>query len=269
VNATSYTHVLWIWMENKSYSSIIGSPHAPYINSLAAACGLATNYHNITHPSLPNYLGATSGLALSALPTSDCKPSRCGTGAASVFGQLGSWKAYEESMPSNCLKSNSGDYYVKHNPPPYYTTLTNCGTNDVPYTQLSKDLANGDLPAFSFVTPNSVDDMHSGSIGAGDTWLADNVPVILNSSAYTSGTLAVFITWDEGVGGTSYDCATNTTDVGCHVATLVISPSTLPGTTSAVLFNHYSLLLTAEQLLNLPALGLAAQATSMITAFNL
>jgi hypothetical protein len=25
-----------------------------YINSLADRCGLATNYHDITHPSLPN-----------------------------------------------------------------------------------------------------------------------------------------------------------------------------------------------------------------------
>ena len=60
--STNYTHVVWLWMENHSYDTIIGSPDAPYINSLAASCGLATNYHNISHPSLPNYIGATSGL---------------------------------------------------------------------------------------------------------------------------------------------------------------------------------------------------------------
>src|SRR5690349_4616970 len=58
----AYTHVAWIWMENRSYTSVAGSSQAPYLNSLAAQCGLATNYHNLTHPSLPNYLGATSGL---------------------------------------------------------------------------------------------------------------------------------------------------------------------------------------------------------------
>ena len=269
VASVHYTHVLWIWMENKSYSTIIGSPSAPYINTLAGQCGLATNYHNISHPSLPNYIGATSGLALSALPSTDCKPARCATNASSIFGETSSWKAYEESMPSNCLKSNSGDYYVKHNPPPYYTTLTNCSTNDVPYTQLSKDLASGGLPAFSFVTPNSVDDMHSGSIPQGDTWLANNVPAILNSSVYKAGNLAVFITWDEGEGGRSNDCATNTKDVGCHVATLVISPSTVAGTKSSALFNHYSLLMTTESLLHLSPLGLAAKSPTMTSAFNL
>src|SRR5690242_3881220 len=60
--APGYKHVIWIWMENHSYNSIIGSSQAPYINSLAAECGLATNYHNVSHPSLPNYVSATSGL---------------------------------------------------------------------------------------------------------------------------------------------------------------------------------------------------------------
>ena len=272
LSSTSYTHVVWIWMENHSYGEVIGSSEAPYINGLAGACGLATNYHNISHPSLPNYIAATSGLGLAQLGPfgSDCKPSpTCSTSAPSIFGQLASWTAYEESMTSNCLKTNSGDYYVRHNPPPYYSTLTNCSTNDVPYPQLAKDLKAGTLPAFSFVTPNAVDDMHNGTIAQGDSWLAKNVPVILNSSAYKTGTLAVFLTWDEGKGGTATDCATNTTDVGCHVATIVASASTKAATKSATLFNHYGLLATTETLLKLPLLGAAAGATNMISAFNL
>ena len=49
-----YRHVIWIWMENHSSSAIIGSSQATYVNTLARECGLATSYHNITHPSLPN-----------------------------------------------------------------------------------------------------------------------------------------------------------------------------------------------------------------------
>jgi hypothetical protein len=180
---------------------------------------------------------------------------RCSTSAPSIFGQGETWKAYAESMPTNCDKSNAGEYAVRHNPPPYYTSLSGCATNDVPYTQLASDLANNTLPAFSFITPNLIDDMHDGTVADGDTWLANNLPAIFNSTAYQSGTTAVFLTWDEGEGGSSNDCATNTTDIGCHVATIVASPSTVPGTTSATLFNHYSLLGTAEQLLGLPALG--------------
>ena len=77
------------------------------------------------------------------------------------------------------------------------------------------------------------------------------------------------ITWDEGAGGSTNQCATNTTDVGCHVATLVISPSTSPGTWAGNLFNHWSLLGTTETLLKVPMLANAASAGSMIPDFNL
>jgi phosphatidylinositol-3-phosphatase len=272
--APAYQHVIWIWMENHSYGDIIGNTSlAPYINSLAAECGLAANYHNISHPSLPNYIAGTSGLSVSQVKLfkSDCNPSKhCSTTAPSIFGQGESWRAYEESMPSACARSNSGEYAVRHNPPPYFTTLSGCSSFDVPYTQLASDLAANTLPAFSFVTPNLISDMHDGTINQGDTWLANNLPVILNSSDYQSGTTAVFITWDEGAGGKSgEDCAANPTDESCHVPTIVISPSTPAGSTSSSLFNHYSLLGTTEQLLGLPPLGQAASSPTMISAFNL
>jgi hypothetical protein len=272
--APAYTHVIWIWMENHSLSDIIGNTsQAPYLNTLASECGLATNYHNLSHPSLPNYVGATSGLPVSSLTPfdPDCNPAgSCLTSAPSIFSQGESWKAYEESMTSNCLSSNSGEYAVRHNPPPYFTSLSGCGTFDVPYTQLATDLADNALPAFSFITPNLIDDMHDGTINDGDTWLSSNLPTILNSPEYTSGSTAVFITWDEGTGGsTGENCVSNTTDASCNVATIVVSPSTPVGTASATLFSHYSLLATTEQLLGLPLLGQAATATSMTSAFNL
>ena len=137
------------------------------------------------------------------------------------------------------------------------------------YSRLAGDLARGGLPAFSFITPNLIDDMHDGTVADGDRWLSVNLPKILASPQYRDGGTVVFITWDEGEGGASDRCATNTTDVGCHVPTLVISPSTPRGTRSIRLFSHYSLLATAEQLLGLPRLGQAGAATSMTSAFRL
>jgi phospholipase C len=268
----TYSHVIWIWLENHSDGTIIGSSQAPYLNQLAAGCGLATNYHNITHPSLPNYIAATSGLGYSALAafSSDCSPvPGCTTPARSIFSQGETWRAYEESMPSNCYRGDSGEYAVRHDPPPYYTTLHGCSSSDVPFSQLATDLAHGRLPAFSFITPNLIDDMHDGTVADGDRWLAINLPEILASPQYQNGSTVVFITWDEGEGGTSLRCATNTTDAGCHIATIVISPSTPRGTRSARLFNHYSLLATAEQLLHLPRLGQASAAATMTAAFKL
>jgi hypothetical protein len=259
-------------MENHSYGQIIGSRQAPYINALAAQCGLATNYHNISHPSLPNYIAATSGLGYAQLRrfTPDCNPvPRCSTTARSIFAQGETWRAYEQSMPATCHRTDSGEYAVRHNPPPYYTTLTGCSKFDVPYPRLQADLAGGRLPAFAFLTPNLINDMHDGTIADGNRFLARIVPAILASPQYRSGSTVIFITWDEGAGGSAVRCAVNTADAGCHVATIVISPSTRPGTRSARLFNHYSLLGTAEQLLGLPRLGRAGSFATMTAAFRL
>jgi phosphatidylinositol-3-phosphatase len=269
----AFRHVIWIWMENNSFGSIIGkNTGAPYINSLANKCGLATNYHNISHPSLPNYMAATSGLGYSGIARfdSDCDPvAPCVNHARSIFAQVVDWRAFEESMPNNCSKSDSGEYAVRHNPPPYYTTLKGCSKFDVPYSRFPGDLSHDRLPTFSFITPNLIDDMHDGTVQDGNNWLSHNVPRILNSREYRKGTVLLIITWDEGEGGTSNNCAVNTKDIGCRVATLVIAPSTRPGTKSAKLFNHYSLLGTTEQLLGLPKLGLAAKSATMIKAFHL
>jgi hypothetical protein len=259
-------------MENHSYGEIIGSAEAPYINSLARQCGLASAYHNVSHPSLPNYIAATSGLPPPALAPfkSDCSPSRaCATSGPSIFAQVRSWKAYEQSMPRPCAHADAGTYAVRHNPPPYYIALQGCARNDVSYGRLAADLAHRKLPAFSFLTPNLVDDMHDGTIADGDRWLRTNLPAILHSADYRSGTTVVLITWDEGEGGATGNCARNTRDAGCRVATLVVSPSTPAGTRSATLFNHYSLLATTERLLGVPALGAAAAAPDMLAAFNL
>jgi hypothetical protein len=268
----TYKHVIWIWMENHSFGSIIGSSSAPYITKLANQCGLAVNYHNITHPSLPNYVGATSGLGYPGLARfgSDCDPvGGCVTSASSIFGQGESWRAYDESMPAPCTTSNAGEYAVRHNPPPYFTSLKSCKAFDVPLARFHRAVTTGKLPAFSFVTPNLIDDMHDGTVADGNRWLAGVIPMILSSPQYRDGSTAVFITWDEGEGGSATQCATNSTDVGCHIAAIVISPSTKPGTRSSKLFNHYALLGTTEQLLGLPRLGLAASTPTMTSAFGL
>jgi phosphatidylinositol-3-phosphatase len=250
----TYQHVVWIVMENKTYSQIIGSSNAPYINKLADQCGLATSFYAETHPSLPNYIAMTSGSTQGI--TDDNDPSSHPLTAPSIFSQLNTgWRSLQESMPSNCYLSNSGQYAVKHNPAAYFTNIrTQCGTQDEPLTDPP------DLSAkFTFITPNMCDDMHSCSVATGDSWLATWMPKILNSSQYQSGSMAVLLTWDEDDYSDSQ-----------HIATLVISPSTPAGTKAGTSFNHYSMLRTTEQLLGITTyLGNASTAASMRHDFNL
>lgn len=236
------THVVWIWMENESYAAVVGSRSAPYLTQLAHECGLATDYEAVSHPSLPNYIAATSGDTWGI--ADDAPPSAHPVAHASIFSQLIAagltWRSYEESMPSNCDRSSSGLYAVKHNPAAYYTGIGKaCGQWDVPLPALESALGRNRLPSFAFVTPNLCDDMHDCSVAQGDAWLQRWVPKILGSRGFRSASTVLFITFDEG------------TDDANHVATLVLSAATPPGTRSARRFDHYSLLKTTEELLGL------------------
>ena len=121
----SYDHVVWIWMENKSFDDVIGTSAAPYETQLAAECGLATNYHAVTHPSLPNYIAATSGGTQGI--ANDNAPASHRLAVASIYSQVKAvgeaWRDYEESAPRNCPLSSSGQYAVKHDPAPYYNAF--------------------------------------------------------------------------------------------------------------------------------------------------
>jgi hypothetical protein len=281
--APKYKHVILIMEENNSYSSIIGSSSAPYLNSLAKACGLATDYHNITHPSLPNYIAITSATPLSKLGpfSTDCDPGgSCLSKSTSLFSQTaGKWKSYVESMPSACDHTSSGQYAAKHNPAVYYTDLTTCKTDDVPLGTLTNSALLKDFssettaPAFSVVTPNLCDDMHDCSVATGDSWLKQWIPKITATTVYKAKDTAIFIIWDEGEGGsyaTLENCAAHATDVSCHVAAIVVAPSVPAGARVATAFTHFSFVRTVDGLLGLPALNAQSKAAaSMVAPFNL
>jgi len=284
-------HVIWIWMENESYANVIGNSNAPYQTSLAKQCGTPTNFHNESHGSLNNYIAATSGQNI--LGTSfinDCTPNPsanyCVNSGPSIFSETQgageTWRSYAEDMPSNCYQGTSGNYIAQHNPAVYYTSLTTCGQYDVPMGsavthtgQFYSDLASGNLPAFSFITPNLVDDSHSSSTATADTWLSQIVPLITGGPNYQSGDTVLFITNDEGIGSDytlNENCTSQALDASqpsCLIPTIVVAPHVPAGTVDNTFYTHYSMLRTTEELLGLPQLGLAASANSMTSNFNL
>ena len=260
-SSPGYQHVVWVVMENQPYSQIIGNlTSAPYINQLAQTYGSATQMFAESHPSLPNYIAMTSGSTQGI--TDDSGPSSHPLNVANIFTQTGlNGRVLEESMPSNCDKSDSGNYAVRHDPAVYYTNYAQCGTQVVPLGS-TPDLS----AAFTFITPNLCHDMHSNSCSGssnvilqGDQWLQTFVPSLLATPQYLAGNTVIFITWDE-----------DNTCSGCnnHVPTIVISP-TSTAIQSGTTFNHYSMLRTTEEILGLPLIGNANTATSMRSAFHL
>ena len=273
----TYGSVVWIWLENRSYDQVIGSPSMPHLNTLAGRCGLATNSHGVTHPSLPNYLAAVSGSTGGV--TTDCGPAACPQRRTTLFDQVDaahlSWKTYAQGMRTSCGMESTNPYAAKHNPAVYFPALrASCLRNDVPMGTptagpLRSALASGTMPSFAFVVPGLCDDGHDCPNAQPDSWIATWLPRILTSPQYLSGTMVVVITYDEGTGGPAgQSCATSDAS-GCRIATVVVSPTTRPGTRDATSFSHYSLLRTTEDALAIRThLGAAAHAVSMRTAFH-
>ena len=246
------THVLVIVEENTSYSTAL---KLPYIHTLSSSCGLATNYHGVTHPSLGNYLAMTSGSIPRKVRGTDCSPSPgCRSNGRSMFGQThGRWRVWAESMPGPCSHTTSGLYAVRHTAAPYYYRLRrSCRLHQVGLTAprhgLARALSAGRLPRFGLIVPNLVNDMHNGCHSCGDNWLRTWVPRIVASPAYQNGSTALLITWDEAYG------------TGNHVALMAVSPYTKPGSRANGPYAHYALLRAMEDILHLRHLGSAAHA---------
>jgi phospholipase C len=261
---TSIDHVVWIWMENENYGSVVGSSDAPFQTSLARECGVALNYQAISHPSLPNYLAASGGSTFGV--SDDAEPALHPIHAPSIFSEVTSasesWRAYVESMPVACDQVTSGEYAARHNPAVYFVLLRKqCEFDVVALGPISTGgfavaARSGRLPNFSFVVPNICDDAHSCSVAHGDAWLARFLPELFSAPQYRAGSVALFLTYDEGSGDN-------------HVPMIVAAARVKSGTASRVLFDHYSLLRTTETLLGLPLLGAAKHASAMISSFDL
>lgn len=77
----------------------------------------------------------------------------------------------------------------EHDPFIYYDNLRTDPAqvaNVVPYRQLAADLAAAETtPAFGWITPNMLDDLHDGTVAAGDTWLSGRIPALLAAPAWT------------------------------------------------------------------------------------
>jgi len=107
--------------------------------------------------------------------------------------------------------------------------------------QLDKDLFTGNLPQFSYYTPNIDNDGHDTNITFAGKWLHQFLEPRIQE--FPSRTMFV-ITWDE-------DDFTEENQIFTAIFGSMITPNTVDNT----LYNHYSLLRTIEDNWNLGNLG--------------
>jgi hypothetical protein len=99
--------------------------------------------------------------------------------------------------------------------------------------------------------------MHDCGITAGDTWLSQNLPVILNAQAYQNNG-AVFITWDEGANGSDGP-----------IGMIVVSPLAKVNYANSIYYTHSSTVRTMQEIFGVrPLLRGAANATDLSDLFT-
>jgi len=270
VPSPPFGHVVIIVEENANYASVVGNTASmPYLNSLIGNYGLATQYYANTHPSIGNYEMLVTGQVL----TNDDNetPATFPISADNIVRELAAngktWKAYAESIPSvGYTGGNSGAYYlVRHVPVAYLTDVQDSANGRlglVPFTQFATDLAAGQLPSFSFVTPNACDDAHNCALSVADAWLERNIAPLLTSSPFKNDGLLIIV-FDES--------SNDNTNGGGRVSAVFVSPAfSKPGYLSTTLYQHQSTLRLMLEGLGVQSLpGAAATAPSMWEFFNL
>ena len=244
----------------------MGSPQAPYLNSLIAAYGLATNYFGVAHPSQPNYLALFSGSTQGV--TDDGSHDLAGT---NLVDQLEAahktWSVFAQDYPGGCFtgstKAGSGEgigkagsYARKHNPAISFTDISSNPARCAHIASLAAfDPAAAD---FELIVPNQCNDMHSCPMADGDAFLSTFVPR------------------DHLEPGLRQQRPVH------HHRRRHVEPGrrragrdnrgqparASPGFTSCVRHDHYSLLRTIEDAWGLACLGQACSATNMAEFFR-
>lgn len=252
-------HVYIVAEENHSYEHMVGSKYMPYLNSLLAKGGTATQFYANMHGSLENYLIVTSGQYLTK-----------NNDTTTVFDvdnierhmlTLGkTFKSYAEELPSTGYTGLYSSYYVKrHAPLPYYTDMANSSliNHHQSVGHLATDITNGTLPNFGFITPDLLDDMHNCPNGLdpclqrADTWLKDHIAPLLATAPFQPGGDGVLIIWaDEADLSTDNRCsATVLTGCGGHILVAMIGPQIKAGYKSTRTYHHRSVLRTMLELM--------------------
>src|SRR5579859_4214 len=239
-------HVVIVIEENHSFSSIIGSSQAPFINSLAQQGALFTQSFAIGHPSEPNYLEFFSG-SNQGITDDSCPHTFSVENLASELTAAGlTFTGFSEDLPSvGSTVCTSGAYARKHNP---WSNFTNVATSaNQPFTSFPTDFTT--LPTIFFVIPNLNDDMHDGTISQGDTFLQQHLNAYVQF-AQTHNSLLI-VTWDED------DNSSNN-----QIPTFFVGPMVKTGQFNETI-NHFNVLRTIEDLYGLTHAGSAATATAI------
>ncbi|KAI1368372.1 phosphoesterase-like protein [Xylaria arbuscula] len=256
VKGKAFDRIAIIWLENTDYEMAINDSNLAFL----AEKGITlSGYHAVTHPSQPNYVASIGGDYFGMQNDDFLQADKNVSTVIDLLEDKGiSWGHYQEDMPYSGFQGQAwinhqngkNDYVRKHNPAINYNS--NAGNLDrlavnKNLTQFHKDLENGELPQWMFITPNMTSDGHDTDITTAGTWTRTFVEPLLDDERFMQNTL-VLITFDEN----------ETYTIQNRILGILLGdavPEELVGTTDDNFYNHYSEIATVSANWGLHTLG--------------
>jgi phosphatidylinositol-3-phosphatase len=282
-NLPRYDHIVIVVEENKSYNEIIGKPAtppsdvlscraggksgAPYINKLKADGASLTNMFAEEHQSEGNYFWLFSGDNQKVefgdqIPRKQFTTSNLGTQLINkqLINKQLSFKSYSEGLPtigSKQQESADHTYARKHVPWVSFDNLPRGNTvetsSNLRFLDFPSDRSDYSklLPTVAIVIPNLNDDMHDGTIEAGDDWLCKHLGPYYKWAQTNNSLLIVTFDEDNGDERGPTDPALKQN----HIATIFAGAHVKPGYADATPLTHVNILRTIEAMYGLPKSG--------------
>jgi len=219
-------HIIFLWLENKGFNSIIGNRNAPFINSLVKSGTLFTSTYALTHPSYPNYVDFFAGQDNGIISDACIDKQELTTpNLFTVLKNAGkSFAWYSEDLPNTGSKACTFMYYVeKHNPLTVFANVpdsVNKRFADFPtdYNQLENVVC---------ICPNLVNDMHSGSVKQADNWIRKKLAPLVDWCLTNNSVFVIY--YDE-----------SETNEDNRIPVIAVGQQVKEGYESDELYNHFS-----------------------------
>lgn len=278
-NDRAFDHVLIIMFENQYRGYVMGNP---YMQRLAQQGIQLGNCFGVMHPSQTNYISSIAGELCNV--TSDDRPPLLEQRTIvdlieEAPGDL-SWKAYMDSYVPEAtpwtpdfMPQDANPYHIKHNPFASYSSIVR---NEERWKRIDTeaglfaDLLNGELPEYSWFTPNVWNDGHW--INGTDVDPSPRAPVLVDQLAvwlegffgrlrfpgpdsHLPPNTLVVVNFDEADFEEDYQPGlASSYDGPNQIYTVLLGDCVEPGLEEEG-YNHYSLLRTIEVNFGLGHLG--------------
>lgn len=263
----AFQRIVIVMLENSLRANVLANP---YMDSLRHKGVFLSNSHGVTHSSQPNYILSVGGDTFGLFNDSPGYVEWIYEGGTIPItsivdlleAQRLTWRSYAENLPPGytaaaaqnypTIPPDEGNFARKHVP---FLSYPNIVTNPqrlaniVDAKQFKIDLATGNLPSYSWYTPNLINDGHNLMIEQENPDGSDNPEArVQNIATFLESFLGedpiekfppetlIVITFDEAY--PYHD--------PYAIYTLLIGDMLQAGTTITEPYNHYSLLRSIE-----------------------